>query len=224
MDLQKIVVLCIIVLVVGGAGWFLLRDTGEESGQVMERSTQGKGVPVETTDSRSRDDSLSGFGSMMDILSLGRSVLCEYTYSDTATGGQGSGVGFFNGKRMRIDSETTQDGKRFESHVINDGESLYSWTESSEGSFAFVTEVGDSRMQGNFGDAGIPEADSAVQPLDEDVSYDCRSWNVSETTFTPPSDVNFVDMSAMMEGLPNGMTEEMAEEMESMMEGLPTPQ
>ena len=58
-----------------------------------------------------------------------------------------------------------------------------------------------------------------IETLNEDVDYECRSWNVNEGMFQPPSNVEFVDMNAMMEGVMNNMQGMMGD-----LENLPAPQ
>lgn len=230
MDLQKIVILCVIAVIIIGGGWFLLKDDDEEE---REMTTESMNEEQETTslntEETDTDDILSGLGSIGDLLAMGRSLRCEYTFSDDSASTGGSGVGYFDRDRMRIDSEIIEDGKTFTSHIINDSTNLYSWTESSEGSFAFVTPVNDNAPGGaDFNETNAPYENGAVDTLDERVAYDCDPWGVDERMFQPPSDVDFVDMGAMMEdmmqNMPEGMPENMNEEMERLMESMPVSQ
>jgi len=46
--------------------------------------------------------------------------------------------------------------------------------------------------------------------LQDEVSYECERWTVDASLFVPPPDVEFTDMTAMMEAMmqdmPEGMT------------------
>jgi hypothetical protein len=209
MGLKKIVVLCVAVVVIAGALWLFFASKGAPQAPA---ENAGDTAGNEATDADAlateNDTGLSGVGSMFDLLALGRSISCTYSYSDE--NGSGSGTGYFDGDRMRIDSDHTEDGKTFETHVINDGTNLYSWTTSSEGSFAFVTRV--EEYEETPGGSGASSGDSGVDTLNEAVEYDCDSWRVDANVFVPPSNIEFVDMSAMMQwmmqGIPEGMMPE----------------
>lgn len=206
MELQKVVVLCTIVAVIGIIAWFFLTKQGERSEDASGRASET--TPQAPDETRMIDDgTFVGTGSMFDILSLGRSVACTYTFNDES--GEGSGTGYFDGQRMRVDSNYTQDGKTFETHMINDGTNLYSWTVSSEGTFAFVTQ--NQETDDAESDQSMPMQqgqNDSVDSLNESVEYDCRAWRAEEGAFTPPRDIEFVDMSAMFEGMMQGMMPE----------------
>lgn len=225
MGLQKIVVLCVLGLIIIVGGWFLLFSDNDDKTQVTVNKDEAA-ITTDETEIKAEDtnDDLSGFGSIKELFSLGKNITCEYTYSDESS--KGSGVGFFAGDRMRMDSEITTNGMTFESHMINDGENLYTWSETAEGTFAIITPVSDAEIETNFDDSNFPQTNTDVDAFENDVTYTCKPWGGDRSRFTPPTDIEFVDMTKMMGGLMEGFQGSGMNEgdIKHMMENLPIPQ
>jgi hypothetical protein len=208
MQLQKIVVLCLIGIIIICGGWYLLSQD-EDGADTTEREL-----------SDADEEVLSGQGSIRDLFGMGRNIRCEYTYNEIETGMRGSGVSYIAGQRLRVDSDLVQDGQTFESHVINDGENLWTWTQTNEGMFAFVTNVDETDTNFETYDSDTPSVEGNANTLEDDVEYSCRPWNVDASIFVPPSDIEFSNPTQMMndamQNLPSGTNEEMQQMLENM--------
>lgn len=203
MELQRIVVLCIIVAVLGGGVWYVTgRDSGVESDEMTSVETEQMD-DVEMMD----EEDLSGFGSFASLLGLGRDISCEYSYTDD-DGNAGSGEGYFSGNLMRVDSVLTDtDGTVYTSHMINDGTTMYTWTETTDGTFAVMMPAAEFEEDpSDYMYESETETTGEVS-VEQEVEYDCEGWSVDASVFVPPSDVEFTDMAAMMESMMQGLPE-----------------
>lgn len=128
-------------------------------------------------------------GSIASLLTSGKNVNCTMSYPD----GKGAGTIYVSGKKMRgdftVNVETIGEVK---SSMIQDGEYAYMWSDADKKGTKFKV-------------SGIPTpsptANSSNQSVDlnQEVDLKCSSWGVDPSKFTVPSDVEFTDMSAMME-------------------------
>ena len=201
MDLQKIVVLCAVVVVVGGGVWFV----SQKPATAPATSEEANSAPTADVVAESDFESITGLGSLATLMTLGQTFTCEYRFSDNE-GNAGSGTGYFDGERLRVDSSMTTDGERFNSSMINDGTFIYTWTTGGTEQFAMKMRVPEDT--GEPMDYTGPEEDSRSHvDMDQEVEYDCDRWRVDPSVFVPPTNVDFMDMEAMMNEMMQGMPE-----------------
>ncbi len=160
--------------------------------------------PAATTEQSASDerDSLSGLGTFADFFGGGRSVFC--TFEAAYEGGSSEGSFWYSDERMRVEATTRADGEVYTSNMINDGERTYVWGGTAAGTQAMVfdNETTETSAE-DFAPYDIGQADARVS-MDQQMSYDCDPWIARDTQFIPPSDIEFVDMEAMMQGLFEG--------------------
>lgn len=121
------------------------------------------------------------------------------------------------GKSMRMNSTTTvkdETGKSTSTvtHMINDTKYLYMWdANTKQGSkMAIPTEEETKAMadkakeyQSEIKTAPKLESQADYDNLkNEGYTIDCKSGNVDDSAFIPPTDVKFIDPSEMMKTLP----------------------
>lgn len=202
MSLQKIVVLCLALVVVGGGIWYLTSGTGNDSEGLINNDSSS--VEQMEENEQTEMEAPSGFGSFASLFGLGQSITCDYSFSDDE-GNSGSGTGYFANDKMRVDSTMQSEGQTFDSHMINDGEFTYVWTTSAEQSFAMKMPVEEFEQD----DAPMVEEDhqQAQVSMDQEVEYDCDRWTADSLMFVPPADVEFTDMEAMMKQMMENMPE-----------------
>lgn len=203
MNTKTITVVVILLLVAATGYYFFNNDQSKTSVAVKEQNSVAD-TPLDTpTNER-------GMGSLMSLMGLGQNTLCTFSYVDESTGQTSSGEFYYDGgsNKFRVDSTTEADGTMFVTHMINDSESSYMWSEGSGETFAI-------RMSADVNtDSSVQEydTDGPNEPLsmDQEVDYDCNSWRVDNSVFVPPADVEFMDMAGMMqealEGMPEGFT------------------
>jgi len=156
------------LVVMGGAYYFLSRDDGASV----------------TREEASEDD--SAIGRFADMVRSGRSYQCTFEYQDETN--ESSGTVYMTGgaERLRGDFDITDSqAGAMEMHMIRDGGYNYLW--GSTMPQGIKTAVTANEMLFEEGDNS---------PVDENVDYECRRWNVDESKFSLPTGVEFQDMSA----------------------------
>jgi hypothetical protein len=81
---------------------------------------------------------------------------------------------------------------------ISDGEYVYTWGSAMPGGVKMKLE--ESQM-GDPEIPGVADASGANQ-LGDKYTYNCDRWNATASTFVPPSNITFTDLSKMMESMP----------------------
>lgn len=156
-------------------------------------------------------------GGLADVLKLGKPVKCTGTYKSEE--GEMSMTVYASGKKsfseMEVDSE---DGKG-KIYSLYDGEWMYMWsdfqTEDESMNIATKMKVSDIEdMAKDMPDAEdySSQGNQSAQTFNQEFDYKCRVWVPNPAKFTPPSDIEFMDMTQMMQGFMD------PENMESMME------
>lgn len=148
---------------------------------------QGAQEAAEVTEEKS-DESVSG--SILSLLQGGKNVSC--TYSIDTEGGNTSGTVYIAGEKMYGEFTTTANGQSFDSKVIRDGEYMYAWSSAVAGGTKMKIVESD-------GDTVETEKDETTKSLEQEVDFKCGRWTVDDSKFTPPSDIEFTDLSAALE-------------------------
>lgn len=129
-------------------------------------------------------------GSIAGLIAAGKSVNCTMNYPD----GQGSGSVYVSGKKVRGDFSVLAEGKEYKSSMIQDGDYAYLWSDADKKG----TKIKVSGLGSGSAPTGANSQSQAVN-LDQQVDLKCSSEGVDASKFVVPSDVEFTDMSAMME-------------------------
>jgi len=162
---------------------------------------------------RKGSDGLSGVnqeenlkGSLFDLVKLGKNIRC--TYSSSGESGESSGSTFVSGNKARSDfTATTNDGKKFESYSITDGDWIYIWTsQSDQGTKMKISEVTANENKPDTSKLG--EVNSAFD-------YKCSPWIPDSSKFILPTNVTFVDFTETMKNL-----QEQADKMKEGLKGM----
>lgn len=202
MNLQYIVVLCVVVLL-GVGGWFLLQ-TNEEAPAENSITTDEENTNTKEQESvpKENNDSLSGAGSFASLMGLGRNLTCDFTDVSEETNGAVAGTVYIAGEKLRGDFEMEQAGVVYESHMIHDDSTIYTWTESDQGMVAMkFSKPEDETTIGSDSSESAGESFS----MDESVDYDCRPWSVDQSVFVPPSNIEFTDFDVFMQNAMQGL-------------------
>jgi hypothetical protein len=191
-----------LVAVVVVAGYLFVASPADAPAPATEMATESIANDQAANEPMEEADSPSGFGALTDFFGSGQSLYC--TFSSTHEGGASEGEFWYNSERFRVEATTRTDGEVYTSNMISDGTRTYVWGGTAAGTQAMVFNSdmmeADTSMDDSFS-AG--QADARVD-IDEQVEYDCQPWPVREAQFIPPSDIDFVDMEAMMQGMFEG--------------------
>lgn len=139
-------------------------------------------------------------GTLKAAMALGVPMKCTYKVNDIDFEGYVQGTKY-RGKMM-------QEGKM--TNVIMTDSTMYLWQEGA--SQGMKTTYDMEEMEETAQSQETSDMQSFSRP---DVEYKCLPTVVSAGTFTPPSNVNFMDLDSLMQG---NATEEQMQQMEQMAE------
>lgn len=202
MGLQKIIVLCAILLALGASGWYFIENnrTGDGAANLESQSAP-----------RTREgdpDSFTGFGSVSELLGRGESLTCDYRVELET--GITEGTVYIDGVQQRYRMHGTYsglDGGGAFSAIMRDG-MLYWWGDTLEGTYGMhmTLDAGDNAESMS---AQYQQPATGGVSAEEEIAYDCDRWEVAEEQFVPPENIVFTDMDAMrgdvMRQMPEGM-------------------
>ncbi len=133
-----------------------------------------------------------------------RSTPMKCTWDVSVQGESASGVLFVKGEKFRSEVSVPEGTM----YSLSDGEYMYSWSDLQEQGIKMNLEKLEE-MGGEM-ETETPETEELhMQNLDTEYNYRCTPWVVTESNFVPPSDVEFMDYTAMMEQM-----HQMAEDLE----------
>ncbi len=138
-------------------------------------------------------------GTMRDLLAMGRPQTCEWNDKTS------HGVTYMDGKHMRVDAISVDDGVSHTVSTINDGTWMYTWDTATKrgqkmsvATMERLAQKGAAEAQKMTENAPKKEERDVEDVLAMEGNYTCKRWSVDASLFTPPSDVVFEDMGAML--------------------------
>ncbi len=150
-------------------------------------------APSESADSTQKEssDSLNNFakGSIASLLTAGKNVTCSLKYPE----GKGTGTVFVSGKKVRGDFTTATDAaKEFKTSMIQDGEYAYIWSDADKKG----TKI---KVSGLPSPSPVANSKTDTSDINQEVDLSCSTWSADPSKFAVPADVEFTDVSALME-------------------------
>lgn len=181
--MKKVIIpLIIVIVVLGLVAWKLLMPQLAGNSPVTTRIEPTAVPPLST---------------LKDLLTKGVSQECTYSYADAQTGKSEGTMYIANGKMSGDFTLTSLEGELTRGRMINDGAYTYTWDDATKtGMKIAMTE--SLEKAGEDAIANNPQ----VFEMDKKTDYRCRLWVADPTRFIPPTDVQFTDLSQMMENLP----------------------
>jgi hypothetical protein len=180
MNIKTVLIALIAALVIGGGIWWFTGNGDNDSASMSGQETSN----------------LSQAASINELLAQNQNLMC--TFSDTDDqGNASSGTVYLAGGRMSGDFSLRAPGEdAINSHVINDGQNQYAWQEGeNEGVKISLEQIAANQPSQ---DTQNEETSSNVNQ-DEDYNFECQEWNVDESRFSPPGNVNFIDYSQQIQ-------------------------
>lgn len=199
---QKIIIAVLgLIIVAGGGFWYYQNNMNDDGtnklGGSNTKSTEEKGL-FETL-----GDTVSG--SFSEIIGSGDSVQCTFSGIDPETNESSEGVIYMDGENYRMEANTVIEGTEAEINVIQNGSVMYMWSDNEEAMPAIKIDVS---MFPEDKDAPAESPIDWLKDPEAGVDYKCRDWSPKSNSFTPPEDIEFVDMfagmGAMLEGMMGG--------------------
>lgn len=182
------VIAIVAVLALGGTAYYAAKETNEEGRSASEGSANLNAT------SSAKSELNSEKGSLRNLVSIGRNVMCTVDGSESA--GNTSGTVYIDANaNMRGDFVTeSQNGGVIESHMIKSGETVYAWSGNQGGKMNISNSM---NANANANATGTVD-------MDREVNYRCVEWQRDQAKFNVPNNINFVDVDAMLNGSVEG--------------------
>lgn len=171
MNRNLLISIIVIVLLLLGVGFYLMRNQGSQNPvqQAVEQAAQNA--------SRGTIQSL-----------IGKNQMCKVSYPD----GNGSGTVYVSGDKVRGDFNIQAESQTMNTHMIQGGQEIYMWNDGSNQG----TKI---KIDPNQPTPSAPAGQPQTADLNQEVDYSCNNWSPDESKFRVPTDVQFMDMSQMMQ-------------------------
>lgn len=145
-------------------------------------------------------------GSLFDLVKVGKTAKCTFSTSDE--NGSSEGTIYVSEKKARNDfSGKTAEGDSFESHMITDDEYIYMWTSISEQGTKMKLSDVETQQQNISSSEDMKEAYQGYKDLQNNIDFKCMPWIPDGSKFDPPSDIEFIDITRMMEQIQEQTTQ-----------------
>jgi hypothetical protein len=189
----RVIIAVVIVLILIGGVYLIFGKKSSNPLQSVQNSVQNK-VAQMTTQKMS----------LSDFFSLTGSKKC--TFSDKSN--NSSGTVYIGRGKMRGDFQSTDNDTTNSSHMINDGQYFYIWTDGQKGGYKISTETMKKQAAQVTMSPDNTETQPSAGPVDmnQQADYSCGGWSVDTSMFILPQGVTFTDYSSMMQGMQNGTT------------------
>jgi hypothetical protein len=130
-------------------------------------------------------------GSLEDLIKLGKNYRCVMV----AKAGDDliSGTNYVASDKVRSDYELAYGDQTWHSHSIVTKEWMYSWIEEMPGQ---ATKIKIADMDKYKSESA--EEFQGAENYEADYDYQCYSWKLDQSKFDPPTDINFIDMTELI--------------------------
>ena len=187
---QNALIGLVVIIVVIGGGWYVYQ-AGGTPGDTSESALGTEGDAKQPVSGVFTEE-----GTVVDLLKLGKSISCTYEQHNAKM--DGSGTVYLDGlNRFRVKGVQTQNGSTFESNIIYTPSTMYMWVEGDGKSFALKVPVKEPITTTN----STSDASLNSTVVYEDVTYTCSAWSVSDSLFTPPTNVTFISAEDIQNAL-----------------------
>jgi len=160
------------VLIVSAAVLLLAAGCGKKQAEQPEQKASQKSTGQQT----------------FKELASGKPQKCEVRFNQE--GNQSQGTMYVGGGKMRNDSTATVAGKTIVSHMILDGNTIYTWVDGQSTGF---------KMEATASEAEKSQAGKQKPVnLEQKVNYTCESWSVDTSLFSLPANITFSDFSSLI--------------------------
>ncbi len=185
--MKKTIIPIILVLAVAVVGYLAYTTVLNKPDSQLEESM----IEETTLDDTDSVDSVSG--SIFDLVGM-NNKMCTYTYEDGEVLSNGS-IYAANSEQMYGEIDTVINNETRLMRILYLTDFMYVWDQTTKEGMKVSRESFDPSDFENFeGDATMPDLNYTAN-----YDFDCTNWDVDNSLFNVPSDVNFVDMSAMIE-------------------------
>ncbi|MEA2007227.1 MAG: hypothetical protein U9O20_03665 [Patescibacteria group bacterium] len=197
MNKKILVIACVVMVTTILSGCSLFGEDKEQKITKKDAKTEQEQKNEKGDKNNSKDGNY--FETMTDLLARGKSMKCTYT-QEVEGEGTSDGIVYMADKNSLVEMTTNADtGRVGKMYALITDEWHYSWVEGSSSGFKMTVEAAemDEKMK------------NSVSEMTNEIDFECKKWKKDNSKFEIPSNVNFQDMSEMMEGLEIPSQEEM---------------
>lgn len=172
MNKQVVIGVVILLLLIGGVAYFM-------RSRPPANFTPAPGITAQTQTETPITTPTPSKKSLKDLLDMGQSQQCTFT---TAVGN--SGVVYISGGKSRGDFTSVANEQTIKSHMISDGQYTYVWMDGQAQGFKSAVNTSTTPQPSTAASGSID--------VNQSYNYDCTSWTVDTSLFTPPAAVEFL--------------------------------
>ena len=130
------------------------------------------------------------FETLTDLMKRGKSMKCTYT-QEVEGGGTATGVVYMADKKARTEITTSEGtGHAGKMYALVDHEWTYSWAEGSSQGYKMTLKASEPGEKN----------EKTISDMSKKIKFECKSWKKDNSKFKVPTNIEFQDLSEMMEG------------------------
>ena len=167
------VIILVIVLAIGA--YFMFGKTSQNKAQTTDVATN----------TQATDESQSTTSSIKSLLLGNKNVMCTVKYP-SESGMNSEGTVYVSANKMRGDFTMMVNDQSTDSHMISDGEYMYSWSSQA---------VQGTKMKLEAADKPQTEQENGNLDINQQVDLNCSNWSVDDSKFTPPAEIKFTELN-----------------------------
>lgn len=164
-------------------------------------STEGQEAAMMEEKMEETDESMS-LSTIADIFTRSENVMC--TFDVDAEEGTTTGTVYVAGDNARGEYSTNINDETVTGYFIRNDDTFYSWTDQFPTGVKMVADVDE--WAENFNEQ--QEDESVSFDPNTQINFKCSAWNVDQSMFEAPADVNFITFEGMIGGSEEGPTED----------------
>jgi hypothetical protein len=179
-----LLIIIVVALTIGGGTYVVVKHSTKTP---PPAKVQDSSVIVAESSSTAISAGVGGTAvSLRDLFKLSKDLVCNFSAASSSEAVSGTVYSTTDGMiRADVTMQGPKSGKT-DGHMIKTGDDVYAWTGGSGAKLRF-----DQSMQ---------TTSTSTVDLDQKVSYSCSNWTKDSSKFTVPTNVKFIDISAMMHG------------------------
>jgi len=187
MSKKILIVACLVMMTTVFSGCDLLG--GDKNKEAVNDSKNDSKTESEAKQGSNNGDG-NYFETMQDLMARGKSMRCTYT-QEVEGGGTATGVVYMADKNARVEitikEANSPSGKMY---ALMNQEWVYSWVDGSSQGVKMTLEASELSEKN----------EETVSNLSKEIEFECKSWKKDNSKFKVPTNIEFQDMSEMMEG------------------------
>lgn len=185
---KKLALIAGAVVLIGGITLGVLAINKDGDGNSNSSQSANSSQSTNTTGSKVSSTKESSFAK---LIAGQEDITCTFSYDDN--GSYIKGVGYFSkDKKMRVNHTGTVDGKKADFSTIVSGDTSYYWDNITKQGFKYSIDPDTLKPSEDSGTNTSTQ--QGIDP-DKDITFDCKKWDVDTSVFSPPSNINFTDLS-----------------------------